>query len=144
MIFFIIFSTSIELTRCMFSSSNDTHKKWRNVFVEEQDTILLSYLRNYENENKVSNNVVKDDYYRTVSTIAQNSCQIIKQFAGRWSNECGFVDGEKSICMDGLYKAIENGTCLVYSFGLADDWDFEILMASLGKEICKEINKNYV
>ena len=31
--------------------------------------------------------------------------------------------------MDTLYNAIKNGTCLVYSFGLADNWDFEIFMA---------------
>ena len=131
MIFFIILST-IVLTKC---SSNDTFQKWRNVFVEEEDTVLLSYLRNYDKENKFSNNVVKDDYYRTISRAAQNSCQIVKRFAGRWASECGFEDGEKLICMDGLYEAVENGTCLVYSFGLADDWDFEILMASLGKDI---------
>ena len=40
--------------------------------------------------------------------------------------------------MDGLYNAVQNGTCLVYSFGLADDWDFEISMASLGKHIYRK------
>ena len=52
--------------------------------------------------------------------------------AGSWM-KCGFLDGEKMLCMDNLYRAITNETCLVYSFGLADDWDFEILMAELGK-----------
>ena len=137
MIFFIILIT-IVLTKC---SSNDTFQKWRNVFVEEEDTVLLSYLRNYDKENKFSNNdVVKDDYYRTISRAAQNSCQIVKRFDGRWASECGFVDGEKLICMDGLYNAVQNGTCLVYSFGLADDWDFEISMASLGKHIYRKIS----
>ena len=135
MIFFIILIT-IVLTKC---SSNDTFQKWRNVFVEEEDTVLLSYLRNYDKENKFSNNdVVKDDYYRIISRAAQNSCQIVKRFDGRWASECGFVDGEKLICMDGLYNAVQNGTCLVYSFGLADDWDFEISMASLGKHIYRK------
>ena len=47
--------------------------------------------------------------------------------------KCGFLDGEKLLCMDGLYEALEQKNCLVYSFGLADDWDFEIFMAELGK-----------
>ena len=55
--------------------------------------------------------------------------------AGRWRDDCGFLDGEKLLCMDSFYKALEEKNCLVYSFGLADDWDFEILMAELGEKI---------
>ena len=61
------------------------------------------------------------------------SCKVFKKFAGTWDDSCGSLDGEKLLCMDHLHKAILNGTCLVYSFGLADDWDFEIMMAELGK-----------
>ena len=75
----------------------------------------------------------KDHYYKTVSLTDQSSCNIVKQIAGKWGDQCGFLDGEKYICIDRLYPALQNGTCLVYSFGLADDWDFEIWMASLGK-----------
>ena len=75
----------------------------------------------------------KDHYYKSVTLTDQSTCHTVKQIAGKWSNECGFLDGEKYICVDRLYPALQNGTCLVYSFGLADDWDFEIWMASLGK-----------
>ena len=44
-----------------------------------------------------------------------------------------FQDGQKLLCMDGLYEASKSKTCLVYSFGLADDWDFEVFMAELGE-----------
>ena len=108
---------------------------WVYLIFIEKDIVLLSYLGKYHKENKLSNNAIKDDYYSTISRTTQNSCQIVKQFGGRWASECGFEDGEKMICMDGLYEAVKNGTCLVYSFGLADDWDFEISMASLGKDI---------
>ena len=75
----------------------------------------------------------KDHYYKTVSLTDQSVRNIVKQIAGTWIDQCGFLDGEKHICIDRLYPALQNGTCLVYSFGLADDWDFEIWMASLGK-----------
>ena len=68
---------------------------------------------------------------------------MLKRIAGSWSSggdtsqvnskiSCGFQDGEKLLCMDGLYKAVQNQTCLVYSFGLANDWNFEVFMAELG------------
>ena len=46
------------------------------------------------------------------------------------------VDGVKKICLDNLLPAIKSDSCLVYSFGLADDWTFEEIMAHLG---CKVI-----
>jgi hypothetical protein len=67
-----------------------------------------------------------------VTEVQQTQCSIIKRFGGRWLRECGFLDGEKIVCMDGMYDSIMNGTCLIYSFGLADDWDFEESMANLG------------
>ena len=135
MTLFVVVSTII-LTYCKLTSTTiETVQDWRKVFGNEKDIVLQSYLGEYHNINKSSyNNAIKDEYYRTISRTSQNSCQIVKQFGGRWSRDCGFEDGEKMICMDTLYEAVENGTCLVYSFGLADDWDFEISMASLGKE----------
>ncbi len=34
--------------------------------------------------------------------------------------------------MDHLLRDLEAGNCLVYSFGIADDWSFEDTMAALG------------
>ena len=135
MTLFVVVSTII-LTNCKLTSSTiETVQDWRKVFVDEKDIVLQSYLGDYHKINKSSNNnTIKDEYYRTISRTSQNSCQIVKQFGGRWSRDCGFEDGEKIICMDTVYEAVKNGTCLVYSFGLADDWDFEISMASLGMD----------
>ena len=52
----------------------------------------------------------------------------------RFFNTSG-VDGAKQICMDGLYWAVKEHTCLVYSFGLAHDWKFEELISSLGCKV---------
>ena len=46
------------------------------------------------------------------------------------------LDGAKKICFDDLHIAIKSDSCLIYSFGLADDWTFEEHMARLG---CKVI-----
>ena len=81
---------------------------------------------------------VMNNYYQLTSLVSSNGCNVVKKMAGSWM-KCGFLDGEKLLCMDNLYNAIQNGTCLVYSFGIADDWTFEISMAALG---CKVIQSS--
>jgi len=71
-------------------------------------------------------------FYRMTTEIFQSQCQIFKRISGKWLGGCGFLDGEKLICMDGLYEDVITNNCLVYSFGVGDDWDFEESMAELG------------
>ena len=80
-------------------------------------------------------------------------CKVQKSIGGIWNsideidmfNRCQIegncetwpqIDGVKKICLDDLLAAIKSDSCLVYSFGLADDWTFEENMAHLG---CKVI-----
>ena len=78
---------------------------------------------------------------------------MLKRIAGNWytekyhvkeyspDNSCGFQDGAKLMCMDGIYKALKNQTCLIYSFGLCDDWDFEIFLAGcVNHQGCQPLN----
>ena len=74
---------------------------------------------------------IKEKYYEIAAKLSEDSCQVLKKIGGHW--ESGFLDGEKAVCMDGIFKAIQNRTCLVYLFGLSDNWDFEVMMANLGK-----------
>jgi hypothetical protein len=55
-----------------------------------------------------------------------------KFFGGRWFSLGGCIDGNKFVCLDRLYHHIQNGNCLIYSFGISDDWTFEEAMANLG------------
>ena len=45
------------------------------------------------------------------------------------------MDGVKNVCMDKLYKDVKSKSCLIYSFGLSDDWSFEEYMALLGCQV---------
>lgn len=107
--------------------------QFSNDFVAEEDKLILQEL--FEELDKYDKMAVPEKYYQIVSKPLQSHCNILKGFGGRWIKRCGSFDGEKMVCMDGLYKAIQNKTCLIYSFGLAENWDFEIAMASLGKKL---------
>ena len=39
------------------------------------------------------------------------------------------VDGDKFICLDNI---IQSRNCIIYSFGIGNDWTFEDQMDSLG------------
>ena len=42
------------------------------------------------------------------------------------------VDGDKFICLDNIIKP--HTSCLIYSFGISNDWSFEDQMDSFGIE----------
>ena len=55
----------------------------------------------------------------------------MKRVGGRWlEGPHKQVDGDKFVCLDKIITQPDN--CLIYSFGIADDWTFEDLMASIG------------
>lgn len=74
-----------------------------------------------------------DRFYQIVSQPLQTHCTFSKKIGGEWLRSCGFFDGDKFVCMDKMYDDMKTpDKCLVYSFGIADDWSFEDTMAGMG------------
>ena len=60
--------------------------------------------------------------------------RVIKRIGGKWI-EGGKpmnkqVDGDKFICLDRIVRS--DSHCLIYSFGISNDWTFEDQMDKLG------------
>ena len=53
----------------------------------------------------------------------------LKRVGGKWPHPYIAVDGDKFVCMDTFGD--DNG-CLVYSFGIANDWTFEDFIVQFG------------
>ncbi len=102
--------------------------QWSNQITLEEDEQKAKEL--IEAEEVFDKVEAINEYYESITKTMQSHCNIFKRIAGHWKDR--FLDGEKLICMDGIYKAILNQTCLVYSLGVGDDWDFELFMAELG------------
>ena len=66
-------------------------------------------------------------------TFLENHFRILKRVGGTWLDvePPGHkqVDGDKFVCMDHI---VQHRRCLVYSFGIANDWSFEDQMDTLG------------
>ena len=71
-------------------------------------------------------------FFKLLSYPMQTSCKNLKRFGrGRWTWKQGW-DGHKFVCLDDFEV---NQNCLVYSFGLANEWSFEIAMAHFGCQV---------
>ena len=54
----------------------------------------------------------------------------MKRLGGEWTmNNHHQVDGDKWVCLDHI---LARERCLIYSFGIRDDWSFEDQMDLLG------------
>ena len=59
-------------------------------------------------------------------------CPNLQRFGGEFHEDCHYWDGHKYICMTELMGDVENGSCLIYSFGVDNDWSFEKVMDDFG------------
>lgn len=79
------------------------------------------------NVDLLSNEQATARFYKEISTPVQGVCYSLKRFGGRWFPTYQAFDGDKFVCMDGYSPK----DCLVYSFGIRSEWEFEDLMDSL-------------
>ena len=70
-------------------------------------------------------------YVLNCSILTNQNCvsRVLKRIGGHWLKRQ--VDGDKFICMDNL---LVKDKCLIYSFGISNDWTFEDLMDSAGQK----------
>jgi len=61
--------------------------------------------------------------------------QVGKYFGGIWISGYGCLDGHKYVCLDNLYEDVMKNECLIYSFGINNEWSFEESMVSMGCKI---------
>ena len=71
--------------------------------------------------------------------------RVIKRIGGKWL-EAGKpmnkqVDGDKFICLDKIVKS--NNQCLIYSFGISNDWTFEDKMDTFGRAYLPPLKPEY-
>ena len=78
---------------------------------------------------------VQDFFHGFIQNPHLSFCKEIKRFGGRYLRFCKYFDGQKYVCMDNFIKDIASSECLIYSFGVANDWTFEDIMDELGCKV---------
>ena len=73
-----------------------------------------------------------DTFHTIVMDTYSTVCHVKKRLGGVYENHCHVMDGQKYICMDDLAEDIRKQECLIYTFGIRDDWSFEDIIGSMG------------
>jgi hypothetical protein len=78
---------------------------------------------------------VIDKFHEFIQNPMISVCKELKKFDGAHTTKCKYTDGSKFIWMADLISDIKNGECIIYSFGIDEDWSFEDVMSKLGCQI---------
>lgn len=65
----------------------------------------------------------------------RTSCRLAHDFGGQMNQNPSGYDGQKTVCLDPVQLAPPAGRCLVYSFGINNEWSFDEAMANYGCQI---------
>jgi len=76
-----------------------------------------------------------DSIQELLQTVMKTPCGEIKPFGGKYLRWCKIFDGHKYVCVDNILEHIRMKKCLIYSFGVSNEYAFETTMASLGCEV---------
>ncbi len=63
-----------------------------------------------------------------------SSCRLAHDFGGKMMKNPSGFDGQKSICLD-PEVAPRSGNCVVYSFGINNEWSFDDIMEQYGCQV---------
>ena len=85
--------------------------------------------------NSVDDSNIFDRFQQFIQNPMDLVCKDIQKFGGHYISKCKYTDGGKFACMDNLLKDIQNQECLIYSFGINQDWTFEDMMDRFGCKI---------
>ena len=65
----------------------------------------------------------------------RSSCRLAHDFGGQILNNPSGIDGQKAMCIQPGHLSPPAGKCLVYSFGINNDWTFDEAMERYGCQV---------
>ena len=146
----------------VFNNISETKKKLKDVSLQEEQVYekkryeyINPMIRSMGSFKTVSNYICRSDkkklrilkninferqtteflqslFYKLISNPVGGRCTNMQRFGGRYHEVCHYWDGHKFVCMPELMYDIENDECLVYSFGVSNDWTFEKALGEIG------------
>lgn len=120
------------------------HLVWTNLYLSgtndcgQEINLLDSQFKVHDNDRVQlmltlnATTVSLDEFHSLIQDPLSSACRVMKTFGGNYYSWCQYRDGDKYVCLDTLEQDIADEQCLIYSFGIGNDWTFEDAMGSLG------------
>ena len=135
-----IVCSMVSIKKTEYAKASNHFVPWYNIFKKDENTLV-----------NLVDLPMHEQYYKTLSKSKPTPCTVKKSLGGQWielsdslkswceeQGNCETwpqMDGVKTLCMDKIHIDVISGSCLIYSFGLSDDWSFEEVMAKLGCKV---------
>jgi hypothetical protein len=117
----------------------DELNRWANNLpvLKQQDASIVNHMKDLVRQQRtnplLTDEAVIDHFQRIMALPLQTACHVGKYVSlKRWLHRCGAMDGQRYLCMDNFYRDIHADTCIIYSFGISEDYEFERDMGSIG------------
>ena len=100
---------------------------------------MWHFVQNFETQTDNLTNT--DNFIQLVNYLRHwnETCRLYFEFGGQigsfGSNHVTGIDGQKAVCLDPGLVPSSDGNCLVYSFGISDDWSFDEAMEAYGCDV---------
>ena len=131
--------------------NSKTHLNYLDMFINDRVKSLSSFEKSYNYVCDSDNERMKwlegidfkhtrpDElhslFYNFVGNPHQGTCSNLQRIGGKYLGGCHYWDGHKYICMPEVISDLEKDECLIYSFGVAQDWSFEKTLGDLGCKV---------
>jgi len=120
----------VQHNRQFLKSEQNFDEKLMKIFRLEDKSKVDDIVK--KDVEKMSEKEAMSFFYRVIALPQQGICRSLKRVGGKWPHPYIAVDGDKFVCMDNFQS---NNDCLVYSFGIANDWTFEDFIVQFGCEV---------
>ncbi|KZS12665.1 Uncharacterized protein APZ42_022826 [Daphnia magna] len=108
----------------------------KNDHVSSRPTVCVDGHDHWTNNMKPTASMSAEEMYRYLHWTNSTSCQLAIDFGLRIVNDIklGASDGHKAVCFD-KHITPDFGNCVVYSFGINNEWTFDEAMAQFGCQV---------
>ena len=127
----------IEQRKSIISRSNDETDRRTKRYLKKicnLDKLRFEKFMQIDFKNESPTDLL-EKFHEVMMDPYNMACAHGQRFGGKYHPSCKYRVGATFVCMDDLLNRVIDGTCLIYSLGIKQDWAFEDFMDDIGCKV---------